>query len=398
MKINPKTSITPEQEVYGISHLTKAIYHSGVQLDTNKTIVHSGHWRKSEDEDFFVHFNSEDLKLVQDRKAILFLDFTTETENQRPGGFFTHLNTLFNRYNIVPSDVIVFTGNGYLPEKYEEYKKTLPEFASNFHLFYYHSTPQLLTGTYGDLTGSVDAFRLPLDHPPMDVLIDDWHPSPYASQLEHKKANVPNINTFSCFIGRRGVQWREELYRKLIEEDLWLTNLCSYVSKNQILPEDMKIHVNDNLSFAEKNVKSHMNREILQNCWVHVPVETSFDSDNFLAAHEKISKAASFCLPFVAVGSKGQLDLYRDIGYKTFDNHFDESYNKLSDDDRLNAIVKLLKQIDAIPDKLAWYESMRDVLEHNYDVALSLYSNDIKENLYFNNFLTKLNQCVRTIV
>jgi len=396
MKINPKTSITPEFGVYGISPLAQSLYHSGIQLDTDKTILHSGHWRKSEDEDFFINFNSDDLKLLQDRKAILFLDFTTETENQRPGGFFAHLNTLFNRYNIVPSDVIVFTGNGYLPEKYEEYKKTLPEHASNFHLFYYYVTPQFLTNQ-GDLVGCANPEVIPLDYPPLDKIFDWWH-SPYEEQLAYKTANKHYIKTLSCFIGRRGVQWRDEVYKKLIEEDLWVNNLCSYAKEKQYLPEDMEIFIDRSLSDKEKARKMHINPKILSNAWMHVPVETSFDSDNFLATHEKVSKATSYCLPFVAVGSKGQLDLYRDIGYKTFDNHFDESYNKLSNDDRLNAIVKLLKQIDAIPDKLAWYESMRDVLEHNYDVALSLYSNDIKENLYFNNFLTKLNQCVRTIV
>lgn len=31
----------------------------------------------------------------------------------------------------------------------------------------------------------------------------------------------------------------------------------------------------------------------------------------------------------------------------------------------MDAIIELLKQIDKIEDKLSWFESMKDVLEHN---------------------------------
>lgn len=395
MRINPKSSIPSEEHYYCISPITTSINRSGIQLDTNKTILHTGHLRKSEDEDFFEKFNQDDLSLLQNRQAILILDFTIETENQNPAGFYVHLNTLFIRYGITPSDVIVITGNVKVLEKYDEYKKTLPVEAENFHLFYYCIFPQFYCNQ-GKLAQTQPNIDVGLSPEPWEGIPKTWHTS-FEDMLAYKKENVNEIVAFSCFVGRRGVRWRDDLYKKLVDADLWINNYCSYANHQQLLAEDLQVHIDENLTELQKRVLLHMNPPIFKNSWLHVPVETSYEnSDIFLAAHEKAHKATSHCLPFVAIGGKNQLDVYRQIGYKTFDKYFDESYNEESDENRMDAVIKLLKQIEAIPDKLAWYESMRDVLEHNYHLSLELYSSD-NDNVYFRKFLNDVNDIVRNI-
>ena len=44
-----------------------------------------------------------------------------------------------------------------------------------------------------------------------------------------------------------------------------------------------------------------------------------------------------------------------------------ESYDDLPTFERYDAIIESVKKIIAIKDKMAWYESMREILEHNYN-------------------------------
>ena len=45
----------------------------------------------------------------------------------------------------------------------------------------------------------------------------------------------------------------------------------------------------------------------------------------------------------------------------------------------MDAIIKLLKDIDKIEDKITWFESMRPILEHNKQI---LEENSIKNTPY----------------
>lgn len=393
MILNPKSSIPSVENTYCTSQIAISINRNGIQLDTDKTILHTGHLRASEDEDFFEKFNPDDLVLLQNRQAILLIDFTIETENQNSEGFFTHLNSLFYRYNITASDVIVITGNARLLEHYEKFKADAPSFAEHFHLLYYFITPQFLCNQ-GKLLSVPPHVDMGLDPEPWDDIPTNWH-MPYEDMLAYKKENKNDIVDFSCFVGRRGCLWRDAFYKKLTEADLWVKNFCSYPIHQQLLPEDVQVLMDETLTEAEQRIQLHINTPLFTNVWMHVGVETAYEN-KFLSAHEKVMKPASMSLPFIAVGSKDQLELYRQIGFKTFDKYFDESYNKESDENRQDAIVKLLKQIEAIPDKLAWYESMRDVLEHNYNTAIELYSSG-DDNKYFRKFLNDVNDIVRNI-
>ena len=44
----------------------------------------------------------------------------------------------------------------------------------------------------------------------------------------------------------------------------------------------------------------------------------------------------------------------------------------MEDEERFSAIVQSLEKIKNIKDKVAWYESMRSILEHNHRQFLSI--------------------------
>jgi hypothetical protein len=109
------------------------------------------------------------------------------------------------------------------------------------------------------------------------------------------------------------------------------------------------------------------------------------DSDNTMFLSEKTFKVIACRHPFIIMGNKDSMRMMREIGYKTFDGFIDESYDELPAHKRLRYITESIRKVDNIKDKIEWYKSMEDVLEHNYNTLLNkLYKipkefNDIQE-------------------
>jgi predicted nucleic acid-binding OB-fold protein len=67
-------------------------------------------------------------------------------------------------------------------------------------------------------------------------------------------------------------------------------------------------------------------------------------------------------------GNKHSLKYLRGLGYKTFGDFIDESYDELDSWDRLDAIIKIIQDIKEMPanKKLEWFMSMQPILDHNF--------------------------------
>ena len=153
--------------------------------------------------------------------------------------------------------------------------------------------------------------------------------------------------------------------------------------KQYKLPEDIYHKLDDKPRYAKHSQSNEVKHywefverilyDMYKNSWVSVITESSyFNNENSVFISEKTFKPLACMQPFIIVGSKHTLKYLRKLGYKTFHPFIDESYDDLEDTDRFIAITNLLKQIHAIEDKAAWYESMRDILEHNYKLFLSI--------------------------
>jgi hypothetical protein len=97
---------------------------------------------------------------------------------------------------------------------------------------------------------------------------------------------------------------------------------------------------------------------------------------------EKTFKCILLKKPFIRLGMPGSLDKLRSWGFKTFDNLlFDETYDNIENFyNRLDAILCQIERILAIPfdelqEKIASPE-MQSVLEHNYNLAYQLYTDE----------------------
>jgi hypothetical protein len=181
-------------------------------------------------------------------------------------------------------------------------------------------------------------------------------------------------------------EWKIKPTKEQLTEYHLPTNLNTEITSrtiNQINPTDPTQYY----EFVERILD-----EIYLNSWVSVVTESSyFDYEHSVFISEKTFKPIACMQPFIIVGSKHSLKYLRKLGYKTFEGFIDESYDDLDDCERFLGIVNALKKIKNIEDKAAWYESMRDILEHNHKLFLSIHTQQFQEHkslvkYYFNYF------------
>jgi hypothetical protein len=108
-------------------------------------------------------------------------------------------------------------------------------------------------------------------------------------------------------------------------------------------------------------------------------VHESYLSGTVFFCTEKTWRPILAHRPFIIAAGQGHLANMRRLGFKTFSDFWDESYDDLRMTDRIQAIVKVIATISSwtefeLASKL---EQMKSVLEHNYLTFLQLSQNKI---------------------
>jgi hypothetical protein len=124
-------------------------------------------------------------------------------------------------------------------------------------------------------------------------------------------------------------------------------------------------------------------------------VMETYTSQQYPFLTEKTFKPLAFYHPFVLNSNKGGLQLLRDMGFKTFGKYWDESYDLLDGNQRLEAIFHLLLEIsgwslDRVNDT---YKDMIPILQHNHDHFFQQLP--IQYNSNFVNHKETINQLVK---
>jgi hypothetical protein len=114
------------------------------------------------------------------------------------------------------------------------------------------------------------------------------------------------------------------------------------------------------------NIEAHLKT------FVNVITET-LTSPDIIFITEKTYKSIYTCQPFIIVGNFGTIKKLKELGFKTFDNWWDESYDGEADlDIRIQKIVNVLEEIASWDlNKCAKVRNeMKEVLVHNYNKML----------------------------
>lgn len=170
-------------------------------------------------------------------------------------------------------------------------------------------------------------------------------------------------------------EWATKLTKQQLAEYHLPADLNTTITPrniNQVTPTDSSQYH----EFVERILD-----EVYLNSWVSVVTESSyFNHECSVFISEKTFKPIACMQPFIIVGSKHTLKYLRKLGYKTFGEFIDESYDDMDDSERFLGIVTALKKIKNIEDKASWYNSMKHILEHNHKVFLSIQNSKFREH------------------
>jgi len=134
---------------------------------------------------------------------------------------------------------------------------------------------------------------------------------------------------------------------------------------------------------AKLNIQAHLD------CFLNIITETLFDNDSIFLS-EKTYKPIYLCQPFIIFGNPHSLKKLKELGYKTFDKWWDESYDEELDvNNRFKKIISILEVIaEWDMDKcFSIKQEMQDILIRNYK---NMFKTDDISNL-FNILKTDIN-------
>lgn len=128
---------------------------------------------------------------------------------------------------------------------------------------------------------------------------------------------------------------------------------------------------------------SMLARDFYQNSLVSIVTETNFNAPE-VTLTEKSFKPAKEKHPFILVGSRGALKSMRELGYKTFSEFWDESYDDIADPRiRMKAIVDLCTNIGSWNNDqiLDFKRKVKPILDHNFNLLHRSPSDIVSEQI-----------------
>ena len=117
------------------------------------------------------------------------------------------------------------------------------------------------------------------------------------------------------------------------------------------------------------NIYGVTKQKIRDDSFIEVVSETNFE-DPLITFTEKTFKPMLSKKPFILVGSPGRLECLHRMGFKSFEEFWDESYDTVLDSrERAKSIFNLLKELDkkSLEELEVLREEMKPILDHNFN-------------------------------
>jgi hypothetical protein len=186
------------------------------------------------------------------------------------------------------------------------------------------------------------------------------------------------------YLNKQSRPHRRKLFDLMSKNNLLNNSLYSFLDK----PYEIKLNKKYELPWvdAENYPKYGSDQDIYElqfNATTVNLVSETNDNDHDVFMTEKIWKPILAKQVFVVHGNYGYLQRLKQLGFRTFDAVFDESYDLERDPDkRVNKIIALCKTLKTM-DKQKLYRDTESIRQHNVDVFLDKkkLSNSINETL-----------------
>ena len=317
----------------------------------------------------FAYLHPKQLGDLRKRKAFLLLD--QSHEGYHTDWLFDWFHDVCKKYEVDADRVIYVTGNLAVEQQYSEWCAennpshkmcVIPHI--HFEEFIYDSAKKQT-----------------------DVL------PTFENHVEYKTKNLDTIKTYNCFQKRNRPHriWMfYELYKHgLLDDGINSMNFFvpgnSHYEGRAISQEEYQKFVNLLPMYPRTNLEEQLKKDFegpmggsferdlyhqeTRQSWVSVVSEASF-AERTCFISEKSFKPIAARHPFIMYGNKHSLKYLKELGYKTFENYIDESYDSYDTWQRLDAIIALIKKLKSMPEqqKLKWFIALQEVLEYNFNV------------------------------
>ncbi len=135
------------------------------------------------------------------------------------------------------------------------------------------------------------------------------------------------------------------------------------------------------------NWASELNPDMHRNTLVNVTIETHQRPSEEIFLSEKTYRPIYTAQPFIIFGNPGTLRVLKEMGYKTFDKFWDESYDQdLPISHRLEKLFNTMIEIAQTPNEVlnGLMEDIEPILRHNFNVLMSSERILNKQKIMFN--------------
>ena len=189
-----------------------------------------------------------------------------------------------------------------------------------------------------------------------------------------------------------------EWYRNWVEENFVNDYPELSVKYNNEIKPNLPLTFNDGINPEVDNPAANEwgKTEKYYSSYLYIVTETFFEGvaqgEDTLFLSEKIFKPIIFFQPFIAFARPGTLKLLQTLGYKTFGDYIDESYDTIEDDKlRLLKAVESAKEFINLPQDTLTKNmiKMKSIFQHNYDNLKKNHDYNI-----FNNLTNDLYNCL----
>jgi hypothetical protein len=328
----------------------------------------------------------ETVKLFQrENFKILILD-NKEGAYHHDFEFFDNIKKLYNHLNVNKDNQIIYvTNSSDILKKYQTYliqtkQKSFMKVKNIEFLIYDAGEP--MTNYYDTTHGKS-----------LEVIYEQGvgYSIPLPDELNLKREKYfLNLNRNS------GRFHRPRFVLELIKNQLFDKGLISLLQTPEFdewaeLPENQeyKTLIKDKYPFVvdyenERFVSGMHNfftkKDMWLNTYFSIVAETSAE-DDWIFITEKTVRPMIYYHPFIMWGNPGTLDVLKRHGFKTFPEFFDESYDRIENQElRLQKVIENVERLCSLPlDKIhEMYLSVLPKLIHNHDLLIKLYQEQTK--------------------
>lgn len=159
---------------------------------------------------------------------------------------------------------------------------------------------------------------------------------------------------------------------------------CKFLQScpRQVIDLDFKFNKESSIDFSSQlhNKEDGKFIEVYRDFFVEIISESYFNGNTFFLT-EKIFRPILLKTPFIVQGPQHFLNNLKKLGFKTFDNWWDEGYSEDPASWQPTEIMKLIDEI-SLWDKNKinqTYKEMKPILEHNRKVLNTLTSDDFEK-------------------